>query len=65
VARGIEEIKRLLPQANRVQREPVPASHLVVGLQCGGSDGYSAASAPTRRWALRWTGWCATAAPPS
>ena len=27
------------------QREPVPASHLVVGLQCGGSDGYSGISA--------------------
>ncbi len=45
VARGIEEIKRLLPHANRFKREPVPASHLVVGLQCGGSDGYSGISA--------------------
>lgn len=45
VARGIDEIKRLLPLANRVKREPVPASHLVVGLQCGGSDGYSGISA--------------------
>ena len=45
VARGIEEIKRLLPHANQVRRVPVPASHLVVGLQCGGSDGYSGISA--------------------
>ena len=45
VARGIEEIKRLLPHANQVKRVPVPASHLVVGLQCGGSDGYSGISA--------------------
>ncbi len=45
VARGIEEIKRLLPHANKVLRVPVPASHLVVGLQCGGSDGYSGISA--------------------
>ncbi len=45
VARGIEEIKRLLPHANQVQRVAVPASHLVVGLQCGGSDGYSGISA--------------------
>jgi altronate hydrolase len=45
VARGIEEVKRLLPYANRVQRVPVPARHLVVGLQCGGSDGYSGISA--------------------
>ncbi|MBD9395540.1 altronate dehydratase family protein [Acidovorax sp. ACV01] len=45
VARGIEVVKHLLPEANAVQREPVPASHLVVGLQCGGSDGYSGISA--------------------
>jgi altronate hydrolase len=45
VARGIEAVQALLPEANAVQREPVPASHLVVGLQCGGSDGYSGISA--------------------
>jgi arabinonate dehydratase len=45
VARGVEEIRRLLPDANRVQRRPVPARHLTVGLQCGGSDGYSGISA--------------------
>jgi len=45
VARGIELIQRLLPEANRVRREPVSARHLTVGLQCGGSDGYSGISA--------------------
>jgi altronate hydrolase len=45
VAHGIELVKGLLPEANRVRREPVNASHLVVGLQCGGSDGYSGISA--------------------
>jgi altronate hydrolase len=45
VARGVELIRRMLPEANRVTRQPVPASHLVVGLQCGGSDGYSGLSA--------------------
>lgn len=45
VARGVELVKRLLPEANRVRRQPVPASHLTVGLQCGGSDGYSGISA--------------------
>ena len=45
VARGIELIEEMLPQANRVQRQTVPASHLVLGLQCGGSDGYSGISA--------------------
>ncbi len=29
----------------RSRGEPVPASHLVVGLQCGGSDGYSGITA--------------------
>jgi altronate hydrolase len=45
VARGIELIQGMLPEANRVTRQPVPARHLVVGLQCGGSDGYSGISA--------------------
>ena len=45
VARGIEAVQALLPEANAVHRETVPASHLVVGLQCGGSDGYSGISA--------------------
>ena len=45
VACGVEAVQRLLPEANRAQRRPVPASHLTVGLQCGGSDGYSGLSA--------------------
>jgi len=45
VDKGIELIKAMLPEANRVQREPVPLKHLTVGLQCGGSDGYSGISA--------------------
>jgi altronate hydrolase len=45
VARGVALINEMLPYANRVQRVPVPARHLTVGLQCGGSDGYSGISA--------------------
>jgi altronate hydrolase len=45
VADGIARIKDLLPDANNVKRETVPASHLTLGLQCGGSDGYSGISA--------------------
>jgi altronate hydrolase len=45
VAHGVELITWLLDAANKVKREPVPASHIVVGLQCGGSDGYSGISA--------------------
>jgi altronate hydrolase len=42
---GIARIKELLPDANRVERRSVPASHLILGLECGGSDGYSGISA--------------------
>jgi altronate hydrolase len=45
VAKGIAKVKEMLPEANRVEREPVSASHLIVGLQCGGSDGYSGITA--------------------
>ena len=45
IARGIELIREMLPEANRVKRSTVPASHLLVGLQCGGSDGYSGITA--------------------
>jgi altronate hydrolase len=45
IAEGIEAVKALLPKANESQRSTVSASHLSVGLQCGGSDGYSGISA--------------------
>jgi altronate hydrolase len=42
---GIEAVERLLDEANQARRTPCPASALVIGLQCGGSDGYSGLSA--------------------
>ena len=45
IARGIDMVKSMLPLANEVRRVPVPASHLTIGLQCGGSDGYSGITA--------------------
>jgi altronate hydrolase len=45
IENGIARIKELLPEANKVKRAPAPASHLTLGLQCGGSDGYSGISA--------------------
>ena len=42
---GIAAVRALLDDANRVERRPVPASHLTVGLQCGGSDGFSSINA--------------------
>ena len=45
VAASIAHVNEALADANRVRRETVPASELVVALQCGGSDGYSGVSA--------------------
>jgi altronate hydrolase len=45
VARGIAAIRELLPDVNRAQRVPIPVSELVLGLQCGGSDGNSGVTA--------------------
>jgi altronate hydrolase len=42
---GIAAVKEMLPEANRVTRSRVPASHIMIGLQCGGSDGFSAITA--------------------
>jgi len=41
VAAGIAAVEVMLPLANAIQRETVPASHLKIGLECGGSDGFS------------------------
>jgi altronate hydrolase len=35
----------MLPAADAVRREPVSAEHIMVGMQCGGSDGFSGLSA--------------------
>ena len=45
VEKGIEAVKAVLPAANKATREPVPASELMVALQCGGSDGWSGVTA--------------------
>ncbi|MBY4896257.1 UxaA family hydrolase [Cupriavidus sp. AU9028] len=42
---GIRAIEAMLPAANAARRQPVPASHLKIGLECGGSDGFSGISA--------------------
>ncbi len=45
VDQGIALLRDMLPLANAVSRSAVSASQLTVGLQCGGSDGYSGISA--------------------
>lgn len=42
---GIEIVKQLLPEVNQATRSTVDASHLILGTECGGSDGYSGITA--------------------
>lgn len=42
---AVEAVRQMLPAANDVQRVPVSARHLKIGLQCGGSDGFSSITA--------------------
>ncbi|HEX3348652.1 MAG TPA: altronate dehydratase family protein [Acetobacteraceae bacterium] len=44
VAAGVAALRAMLPRIG-ARRVPVSARHLTVGLQCGGSDGFSAISA--------------------
>lgn len=45
VAQGVEIVRELQAYADTFKRQPVPVSKLVVGLKCGGSDGYSGITA--------------------
>lgn len=45
VAKGVDMVRELLTDANRVRRETRPASDLILALECGGSDAYSGISA--------------------
>jgi altronate hydrolase len=45
VRRGIDAVRNMLATANRVRRVPVSADHIILGLECGGSDAFSGISA--------------------
>ena len=45
VRAGLDALAELLPAADAARRVPVPASLLILGLECGGSDGYSGITA--------------------
>ena len=45
VEAGVAALIDMLPAANRAVRETIPASELMLALQCGGSDGYSGITA--------------------
>jgi altronate hydrolase len=42
---GIAAIRDMLPAVNRFERTEVPASELILAMECGGSDGYSGITA--------------------
>lgn len=45
IAEGVALVKELIAHAAPMQRVPISASKLVVGLKCGGSDGFSGITA--------------------
>jgi altronate hydrolase/galactarate dehydratase len=45
IDRALKVLREMAEVAGRVTRAPAPVSKLVVGLQCGGSDGYSGITA--------------------
>lgn len=45
VRKALEAVPELLQEADRARREPIPVSELILGTECGGSDGYSGITA--------------------
>lgn len=45
VDRAVAALEELLPEVDRVHREPIPLAELILGTQCGGSDGNSGVTA--------------------
>ncbi|MBO9475892.1 altronate dehydratase [Shimia sp. R10_1] len=45
VERGLEQLRGIAEMANKAARAPAPISEITVGMQCGGSDGYSGITA--------------------
>ncbi len=45
VEKAVGVLRELLSHANEAKREPLPLSELILGLQCGGSDGASGITA--------------------
>jgi altronate hydrolase len=45
VEAAVAAVEAMLPEANEARRSTVPVSHLKIGLQCGGSDGFSSITA--------------------
>lgn len=60
---GVQAVRELAAIASQAKREPISATELVLGMKCGGSDGFSGITANplVGRIADRLTGWGGTA----
>lgn len=45
ISEGVELCKELIAYASTMEREPISVSKLIVGMKCGGSDGFSGITA--------------------
>lgn len=45
IAEGVEIVKGLAQYASQFRREPISVSKLIIGMKCGGSDGFSGITA--------------------
>ncbi|WP_029065876.1 altronate dehydratase family protein [Labrenzia sp. DG1229] len=45
IEKGLEELRGIFEIANSATRSPAPVSEITIGMQCGGSDGYSGITA--------------------
>lgn len=45
IEHGLQAVRDLVAYASQFTREPIPASELVLGMKCGGSDGFSGITA--------------------
>lgn len=45
IEQGLKYVEEMLPEVNKAKREEFPVSELVLGVKCGGSDGFSGISA--------------------
>jgi len=43
--KGIEIVRRMLDEANKMQRKPFSLNRIILGLECGGSDAFSGVTA--------------------
>ena len=45
IERGVDQLREMAAVANKIARAPAGLEHLMIGMQCGGSDGYSGITA--------------------